>query len=154
MDDRHALIAAKLDGYLAAVAALKDDGSYFVLSHLGDMAPTAALPALCERLGLDTAGARLTRTSANTLAGIPRSFKHWCDTRVRNAAPDGSALDERLFEGFITELIDLLGHPCEWYELARGSSSAPPTMHLGAFCDIYVFGLGGFAYMVRCAWDD
>ncbi|KAB8060104.1 hypothetical protein [Janthinobacterium violaceinigrum] len=152
MDDFHGL-ARQLDGYLQAVSALKDDGSDLLCSYLGPVAPQAALDAVCRTLDIRPDGLRLLPLEQVVCSGGACTPRQWLLERLRPMSEaDRQPLDARLYDGFVRELAELLGSEPHWYQLVS-SGQHSLAGQLGAIWSVFVFGIGGHAYVMHCSWD-
>jgi len=144
--------AGRLEGYLAAVAALRSDGTVFACLPLGMTPPAAILASLCEAFALPIEHCKLVPCERGH-RGVPPEFARWVLNRVRPSAPeDWAPLDPRLLDGFIEELQDACDGAPEWYALYR-SVEARPDRYLGAFSDVFVFGDAAASFALHCSWD-
>ena len=145
--------ARQLDGYLQAVSALKDDGSAFICSYLGPLPPHAAFDVLCRSLDVAPDGLRLQPLERVVCSGALCTPRQWLLERLHplNEA-DRAPLDARLFDGFERELEDVLGGKPHWHQLVS-SGQRSLARQLGAIWSVYVFGIGGHAYVLHCSWD-
>jgi len=153
MDDAHTLSAMRLEGYLQAVSALKDDGTSFQVLYLGQVPPERSTEAFCNAWKLPAECLRLMSPGDVTLSGIPVSLKQWIMSRrwIVNSG-DSSEIDERLFDGFKDEIGDILPRPHCWQQLTRVLDS-PPIFKLGAIWDVFILGVSEGTYAIHCSWD-
>lgn len=147
------LAAERLDGYLVAVSSLKDDGTIFRVFHLGEMHAEKSLLALCNSLKIPSKEIRFMPPVETTPSGIPTLLRNWILFRWNMFNPENHCeLDARLFDGFATELDDLLGSQNQWLQVGRGANSQP-LMELGAIWDLFIFSVDSGSYAIHCSWD-
>jgi hypothetical protein len=153
MNTHRETIASRLDGYLLAIAELKGDGTFFQCRYLGETSPARALALLCNALTLPATSVQLVEPDVIPTSGVPNDVKHWIMQRRRIVNPDDAdAIDERLFDGFMNEMVDLLGSTLSWYQLGR-LNKGESILHLGALWDVFVFGNEDCAFVLHCSWD-
>ena len=140
--------AQRLEGYLLAVSALRDDGTRYSCIYLGPAAPQDSLPELCRLLRLSLEVSTLKPIAAR----VPVDFEQWLLHRIRPmSADDCTELDPRLVNGFTAELVDILGGTPEWFKVQRSSGAA--NVNMGAIFDVFVFGRTDASFAVHCSWD-
>jgi len=144
--------AGRLEGYLAAVAALRGDGTSFACLLLGMTPPAAALASLCEAFALSIEHCKLVPCERGH-RGVPPEFARWVLNRVRPSTPEDRApLEPSLLDGLIEELQDAYDEAPEWYVLHR-SVEARSDRYLGAFSDVFVCGDAAASFALHCSWD-
>lgn len=147
------LAAERLDGYLAAISSLKDDGTFFSFLHLGEFQPEQPCAAFCKLLNVPVADFYSVSATETTVFGVPVLLRDWILERKRIFNSDDSReIDARLFDGFVAELEDLLGQRGSWLELRR-SKSSQVYGHLGAIWDVLLLVVHGRSFAIHCSWD-
>lgn len=145
MNDGHSQ-AVRLDGYLQAIAALRDDGTSYSCFYLGPVGPPDSLLELCRCLRLEVDGCTLQGTAS----AFPPAFEQWLLRRIRPMSDnDKVELDHRLATGFCEEVRDIFQGLPEWFELRRTAWNS----NMGAISDVFVFGRAQASFAVHCSWD-
>ena len=145
--------AHRLDGYLQAIARLKDDGTSFCCVHLGT-GELAGKAAEVERLfGFERGSVRLaSERPALTAENLPQSLERWCLDRIRPM--DDLQVDRRLVSGLADELADLFQQAPAWHSLACSDARVDVSARMGVIWTIYVVGLEVGWCAIHCRWDD
>jgi hypothetical protein len=142
--------ADRIEGFLRAIARLKDDGTLFQCIYLGDGEPSGMAAPVEEKFRFDSPVTLVSEQASLTAENLPKSLERWF--LDRNRPMDDLTVDRRLVSGFADELADIFQKAPAWFSVEPRDTRAMPP--LGVFWSIYVFGLERGSCAIHCSWDD
>lgn len=142
--------ADRIDGYLSAIAKLKDDGTSFQCVYLGEGEPSGKAATIEKKFQFGSHVTLVSEREKLTAQNLPESLERWFLDRIRPM--DDLVVDRRLVSGLADELADIFQRAPAWFTVNCGDIGATPR--LGVFWSIYVFGLERGSCAVHCSWDD
>ncbi|MEY4562872.1 MAG: hypothetical protein RLZZ618_2149 [Pseudomonadota bacterium] len=151
-DMGHVAFAARIEGYLHAVQALKCDGTFFSCTSLGAKHPLRAGAEAAQALRVSPDRIEIEDVlPVSNILDFPATLKGWILNRVLPL--HDHPLDALLLDGFRDDLAEGFGEPPKWYTLRwlKPTDSPRPS---GAMWDLYLFGTDEAAFLLRCSWDD
>ena len=142
--------ANRIDGYLLAVAGLKDDGTAFRCVHLGEGEPSGKASDVAAHFGFAPESVKLVSERERlTSQNLPRALEGWLLDRIRPM--DDLLVDRRLASGLADELADIFQKAPAWFSVECSDLSSSAVQ--GAIWSIYVFGLEVGSCAIHCSWD-
>lgn len=142
--------ANRIEGFLCAIAKLKDDGTSFQCIYLGEGEPSGMAAMIEEKFRFGSPVTLASERESLTAQNLPKSLERWLLDRIRPM--DDLTVDRRLVSGLADELADIFQRAPFWFSVRSGDTGATPR--LGVFWSIYVFGLESGSCAVHCSWDD
>jgi len=144
--------ASRIDGYLLAIAALKEDGTSFRCVYLGEGEPSGKVAEVSARLGFERGAITLVpRHDALTPENIPKGLEDWLLDRSF-ATEEGPPIDRRLVSALVAELEDIFRTMPSWFSVERTAEYTNFGQH-GAVWSMYVLGLAVGSCAIHCSWD-
>ncbi|KEH07011.1 hypothetical protein GY14_30850 [Delftia tsuruhatensis] len=142
--------ANHIEGFLCAIARLKDDGTSFQCIYLGEGEPSGMAVMIEEKFQFRSRVTLVSERESLTAQNLPKSLERWFLDRIRPM--DDLTVDSRLVSGLADELADIYQKAPVWFSVKSGDTGATPR--LGVLWSIYVFGLASGSCAVHCSWDD
>ncbi len=142
--------ANRIEGFLCAIAKLKDDGTSFQCIYLGEGDPSGMTAMIEEKFRFGSPVTLASERESLTAQNLPKSLERWLLDRIRPM--DDLTVDRRLVSGLADELADIFQKAPVWFSVKSGDTGATPR--LGVFWSIYVFGLESGSCAVHCSWND
>jgi hypothetical protein len=142
--------ADRIDGFLCAIAKLKDDGTSFRCVYLGTGDPSGKAAMIEEKFRFGSRVRLVAEREKRTSQNLPESLERWLLDRIRPM--DGLMVDTRLVAGLADELADIFQRAPAWFSV--DCSDVGSTPRLGVLWSVYVFGLEAGSCAIHCSWDD
>jgi hypothetical protein len=142
--------ANRIEGFLCAIAKLKDDGTSFQCVYLGEGEPSGKAAMIEDKFRFGSRVMLVSEREKLTAQNLPKSLERWFLDRIRPM--DDLMVDSRLVSGLADEIADIFQRAPAWFSVNCSDTGAMPR--LGVLWSIYVFGLESGSCAVHCSWDD
>ncbi len=143
----------RIDGFLEAIASLKDDGTGFIFDFLGK-GYEDDLPQLFDKYFSINVSPITVKAVKNWATEVLPELKHWILTRIRIVNDgDTKTIDQRLFDRFIEELLDSLSNPVQWYVLNHTSNGNRIITTNEAMWHCFTIATPDGCYLLHCGWN-